>query len=167
MLLLIRMPIFDLFNLLVLLHSPADSPTIELERLVELFSLCIDSRSATERVGFLICCPGSLLIHLEFIDLANVAVYVDQVQFLATTNTFRCVAASQRMDIAIVTMRRSISHLVCESGRRCKGFKLTLDYTLVFVCRCGDDIEIAAVLVVLRRTQIVREEHVDLLSRDH
>ena len=79
MLLLTRMPIFDLFNLLVLLHSPADSPTIELERLVKLFSLCIDSRGATERVGFLICCPGSLLIHLEFIDLANVAVYIDQV----------------------------------------------------------------------------------------
>ena len=79
MLFLTRLPIFDLFNLLVQQHSRADSPTIELERLVELFSLWIDSRSATERVGFLTCCPGGLLIHLEFIDLANVAVYIDQV----------------------------------------------------------------------------------------
>lgn len=67
------------------------------------------------------------------------------------------------MDLVIFTMSRSTSHLICESGRRCKGFKLTLDYTLVFVCRCGDDIDIVAVVIVLRRTQIVREEHVDLL----
>ena len=67
------------------------------------------------------------------------------------------------MDLAIVTMRRSISHLVCESGRACKGFKLSLDYTIVFVCRCGDDIDIVAVVVVLWRTHIVREKHVDLL----
>ena len=70
------------------------------------------------------------------------------------------------MDLVIFTICRSTSHLICESGRRCKGFKLTLGYTLVFVCRCGDDIEIVAVVavvIVLRRTQIVRKEHVDLL----
>ena len=79
LLLLIRMPIFDLFNLLVRLRYPADGPSIELERPVELFSLRVDSRSTTERVGLTICGSGGLLSHLEFIDFSDISVHIDQV----------------------------------------------------------------------------------------
>ena len=71
------------------------------------------------------------------------------------------------MCLIVDTICRSVSHGVCEIGRRCKGSNLTLDCAMVFICSCGDDIKVVAVVtvvVVLWRAHVVGEEHVDLLS---
>ena len=153
------MLIFDLLFFFLFLiiwrRRHTDNFGIEIERLVELLCLCIDIRDASILVIFSSILCARRLSNLEFIDLSNVAININQANLFTLASFGRGATPYLISGLGLSVL---LNNRGCRLFRRCcKGFRVTNNNSRVRIC-CGWCIWIRP---------CIGEIHVNLLRWDH